>query len=327
MEETPVTIPASGADVELAGALATHGCPTAAALLLPGSGPQDRDETIAGQKPLLQLAHGLAAYGVASLRCDDRGVGGSGGEYLSIDGEALGKDVARQSAWLGARFPDLPVAVVGHSQGALFALRLAACDPRIGRVVLLAGAIRPGMQSMMAMRRQMADDAGLEEADRESYLAHSRALFEAISTIDDPVRRRAAVLALVTESVAGASDADFAPDFGSVAEYIEYAIADALEWEVRELLRADARATLAQVAAPVLAIWGRLDRHVDAAAEIAAFRSGARAESEARILPDMNHLFQRSKTGRIEDYANDGPPMQDPIPALVAAWITAAPRP
>lgn len=321
MPEELVEIQVHACDIVLAGTFESPKSPAAAALLLPGSGPQDRDETIGCQKPLLHLAMSLSARGIATLRCDDRGVGGSGGEYLAIDGGTLLTDAGSQLSWLSDRCPDLPLAVIGHSQGALFALRLAAVEERVACAVLLGAAVRPGMEFMLGMRELLADDAGLTGQDRSAYLDHSRALFSAIATTDKPGNRRDAVRRLIGESMVGATEADVAPDFTSVEEYVEYAVADALEWEVRELLLSDPASVLAEVKAPVLGLWGTLDRHVHAQHEKNAFDRACSASCVSRILPAMNHLFQHSATGQITEYPNDGPPMCDPLPNLITEWI------
>ena len=60
--------------------------PYACAVLLTGSGPQDRDESMFGHKPFAVLADALARAGVATLRCDDRGVGSVAGAVEHLDG-------------------------------------------------------------------------------------------------------------------------------------------------------------------------------------------------------------------------------------------------
>jgi pimeloyl-ACP methyl ester carboxylesterase len=103
---------------------------------------------------------------------------------------------------------------------------------------------------------------------------------------------------IIEESVAGGgSDDDVRAEFESLSEYVELAVRDALEWDVRELLCSDPAADLARVDAPVLALWGAIDRHLDSDLERAAFRSAAPPGARSEILPGLKHLFQQSKTG------------------------------
>ncbi len=189
-------------------------------------------------------------------------------------------------------------------------------------VVLLGAAIRPGMEFMMRMREMAADEMGFAGDEREVYLAHSRSLFEAIAHIDDANERRTAVEAEIMASVAGATDADFRPDFDGVDDFVDFAVSDALEWEVRELLLSRPLVELAAVSIPVLAIWGDKDRHVDAVEEREIFDQVGGSRNSSTLLQGLNHLFQRSETGMMDSYGVDGEPMLEPVPDMIADWVT-----
>ncbi len=322
--ETKVTLGSSSPGVTLAGTLCAPADGTVhAAVLLPGSGPQDRDESIAGQRPLAILAQRLAERGVVTLRCDDRGVGESGGDYLAIDADTLIADIACQVAFLRQhdRAADQPVSLIGHSQGALFAFRFAERDSAIHSVVALAGVVSPGMTFMMRQREMSAHDVGLGEDGVDVFLHQSRALFDLIERQPDEHLRRAAVRAMVEAQVEGMTD-DEVPDFGSVADYVEFAVADAMEWEVRDLLLSKSGEHLQASLCPVLCLWGALDRQVDGLAEHRALESLKRtAPKWGLVLPGMNHLFQNCDSGVIENYEIEGLPMCEPVPSIVAHWL------
>lgn len=316
-----VTLNSSTPGITLAGTLRTPKAPRAAALLLPGSGPLDRNESIGGQRPFEDLAAALSASGIASLRCDDRGVHKSTGDYLGIDAGTLLDDASAQLQFMINEMPSISHAVVGHSQGAIFATRLAARDQRVSKLILLGAAMRPGMDLMMAMRRLLADDSELTGETRSAYLEHSQALFETLVKFENDAQRAHAVRALIVESVKGASDADFNPDFETADAFIDFAVSDAMEWEVREILLSHAASELRHIDVPTLAIWGALDRHVDAEQERAVFCALGKARSRTVIIPGQNHLFQRTERGRIEDYSKAGPTMRHPVPKLITEWI------
>jgi hypothetical protein len=95
--------------------------PFPAALLITGSGPQDRDETVAGMKPFGLPAHLLAASGIATLRLDDPGVGVSTGDPMEstianqvVDMRASLRELGGHPAVDASR-----IGVIGHSEGAL----------------------------------------------------------------------------------------------------------------------------------------------------------------------------------------------------------------
>lgn len=319
-----VRIAASSPDLELAGTWTLPENPSAVALLLPGAGPLDRDASGLGQRPFLHLAGQLAQHGIATLRCDDRGVGESGGDYLAADEDVILADARQQLQWIKQEFPDLALGIIGHAQGALFAMRLAATSPDVHRLVLLSANFRPGMTFMMEMREQLAGDTGLSGEELAAYMEHSRELFWAITEIDDAREREHKVREVIRATVSHAEDIDFQPDFQSVDQYVEFAARDSLEWEIRTLLRSRPAEHLARLTCPVLALWGERDRHLDPEVEATTFQETCEPPNKGEILPGMNHIFQLSDTGRIEDYPHDGPPMQPPLPERIAAWFSQA---
>ena len=184
--ETPVTM--DGGLAPLHGTLLRPDGPTtAAALIIPGSGPTDRD----GNSPygvingaLKQLAEGLAEQGIASVRIDKRGVAasrpaGPDEATLTLDGYAAD---ARAWADVAARETGRPcVWLVGHSEGALVAqLAAEAPQPTICGLVLISAA---GRSAGILMREQMANQIPPEGmAMVEAILVE----FEAGRTIEDP---------------------------------------------------------------------------------------------------------------------------------------------
>jgi uncharacterized protein len=140
--------------VELAGTLELPGAdqPAPAALLLVGSGEVDRDS----DHPKLalgvtrELAAALARAGIASLRYDKRGVGASGGDFLTTSFDEARQDATDALAAL-RRHPAIDptrVLVIGHSEGAIHAISLAAADPSLAGLGILAGAAVTGETTM-----------------------------------------------------------------------------------------------------------------------------------------------------------------------------------
>lgn len=145
----------------------------AAVLLLSGSGPQDRDGARAdlpGYTPLRDLADSLGASGLAVLRVDDRGVGGSSGDFIGTTTLAFARDAERAIAWLRRQPGIAPdhLALVGHSEGALVALLVAARDTTITDLVLLGASSRTGREVARWQR------AALVAHDTSAWPAESR---------------------------------------------------------------------------------------------------------------------------------------------------------
>ena len=150
-------------ELTLTGTLAVPGVSGAvpAVLMLPGSGQTDRDDNA---KALAidvfpQLSTAIERQGLATFRYDKRGVGASEGDYFSSDFDDRLTDAVAAVEWLGAR-PEVDasrVIALGHSEGALLSVRLAAGAAPVAGAVLLAGAAQAGEQILTWQGRQVAD--------------------------------------------------------------------------------------------------------------------------------------------------------------------------
>lgn len=135
--------------------------PFPAALLITGSGPQDRDETILNHKPFLILADYLTRRGIAVLRVDDRGVGGSTGNTMQSTTEDFAGDVLCGIAYLKSRKEIDPhrIGLIGHSEGGIIAPMVAARSTDVAFIVMMAGTGLPGadvihLQKAAALRAE-----------------------------------------------------------------------------------------------------------------------------------------------------------------------------
>ena len=127
--------------------------PVSAIVTVTGSGPQDRDESLAflpGFRPFRQLADALARRGIAVLRMDDRGTGASGGTFKGSTSADFAEDVRAGLAYLRTR-PEIRanrLGVLGHSEGAIIAPMVAEKEPTLRAIVLLAGIARLGRTAL-----------------------------------------------------------------------------------------------------------------------------------------------------------------------------------
>ncbi|MCX6466256.1 MAG: alpha/beta hydrolase, partial [Pseudonocardiales bacterium] len=153
---TAVEVAVPHGDVVLAGTLTLPGGPGPhpAAVLVTGRGPHDRDETLGPHRPFRLLADTLARAGVAVLRTDDRGVGGSTGSLAGATYDDLVGDTLAAVALLRSR-PDVDperVGLIGHSEGGWLA-PLAAVRGPVAFVVSIAGPAVPGTDVLVEQSR------------------------------------------------------------------------------------------------------------------------------------------------------------------------------
>jgi alpha-beta hydrolase superfamily lysophospholipase len=150
-----------------------------AVVLITGSGAQDRDEwtpTLDRWRPFRAMADTLSRRGIAVLRLDDRGVGRSAAGPAGATSADYADDVRAAVAWLRARAEVDParVGLVGHSEGGIIAPMVAAGDPRLRGVVLIAGTASRGREILAGQRRVIiGGDTALTRARRDSLLAAS----------------------------------------------------------------------------------------------------------------------------------------------------------
>lgn len=264
--------------------------PFPAILLLNGSGAQDRDSTVAGHRVFGVLADALAARGIASLRLDDRGVGGSEAVAPASPYD-LGRDAAAALRTLRA---DASVngsctAMLGHSEGGLVAV-LAAQEERPAFIITLAGMAGTMADTLYEQSEALILAAGGGQAGADANRALQDAVFDVMRTTPAAEVPAAIEAALVENGF----PAEGARQQGAVWGQ-PYAIA-ALDLDPTE--------ALAAYDGPVHAFFGERDLQVLAepnAARLLAAREGL--PTEITVIEGVNHLFQDAETGLPDEYA------------------------
>lgn len=318
------------AGIDLAGTLSIPegSGPFPGVVLVTGSGPQDRDESILGHKPFLVLSDHLTRAGVAVLRFDDRGFGDSGGDFLGATSEDFMYDALAGVSYL-ARRPEVAdgrVGVAGHSEGGLVGPMAATRSEAVAYVVMLAG---PGVPGLDILREQQALIARASGAAPEIVDLNGRILDllwsivaeEPDPEVADPLMREAmrAEFARLPDSLrAAAGDALGEP-------FIEQTVRQMNTPWFRFFLAHDPRPALEALTVPVLALFGERDLQVppaQSAPEIeAAFSRAGLADATVIVLPGLNHLFQEARTGNPTEYGRIKETFNPLVLDAVSAWI------
>ena len=292
----------------------------AAVVLITGSGPQNRDEALAGHRPFLVLADAITRRGVAVLRCDDRGVGQSTGDYATATTFDFVEDTLAAVAALRAR-PDVDptrVGVLGHSEGAIIASIAAARSTDIKFAVLLAPPAVPGDQTVTLQAAAIARAKGATDAQVAAAAAINREVFAIVAAAPDggaaaqELRARYSALPAAARLLLG-------QDPGGVDAQIKQVTSP---W-FRTFLTLDPRVYLKKLTVPVLAIVGERDLQVLPGANLPELRQALRDNRDVTIreLPGLNHLLQTCKTGTPEEYARIDETMSPTVLTLVGEWI------
>ena len=178
--------------------------PFPAEILITGSGPEDRDETVFGHRPFRVLADHLTRHGVAVLRLDDRGVGRSTGRFAGATSEDFAGDILASVAFLRGRSEIAPrqIGLIGHSEGGLIAPIVANRSRDVSYVVLMAGPGIPGDSLLMLQSALLRGSMGVDDAALAQERAVSRRLYTAARR-GDSVAVIAAAHELVRLQLAG----------------------------------------------------------------------------------------------------------------------------
>ncbi len=280
-----------------------------AVVLLSGSGAQDRDGTIFEHKPLLVLADHLARNGVAGLRCDDRGVGNSGGRLDDTPIEQLANDAVRALELLARRseVDSRRTGLIGHSAGAMDATVAVAKSGDADFLVLLAPAALPADEILLQQNADALRVQGFDEHSIDAQLGVIRRLFGQVRTGASAAEIRPTLVQLFRLEADGLaralSEADSTnmPEERADQELARYAGT----W-FRSFLQYDPQAMLKRVRVPVLALFGGRDFQVGASmnqkALVDALAAGGNGQVQAETLPGLNHLFQPAVSGLPSEY-------------------------
>jgi uncharacterized protein len=286
----------------LAGTYVEAEHPTAAALLITGSGKTDRDSDAALPLGLTLrigvssfVADAMQAAGVSSLRYDKRGVGKSGGDCYRTGMTQRLADARAALDWLRHRSGGLPLIAIGHSEGTFYAARLAA-DGALAGAILLSGPTHTGGEVLAWQTREIA---GTLPASTQMIVRLLRVdVVKAQRKNQDKVMASAADVIRVQGQKVNA------------------------RW-LRDFVTYDPAPVLARITVPVLAITGGHDQQVQPD-DVEAMRGLVRGPFEGHVAGDLSHLLRPDPHSLgPRGYRRAGrQPMGSEVLDLIASWVT-----
>ncbi|UCE59754.1 MAG: alpha/beta fold hydrolase [Phycisphaerales bacterium] len=303
-------------DVTLAGTLTLplSGGPHPAVVLISGSGRQDRDgamKAVPGYRSFAIIAAHLARNGFAVLRYDDRGVGQSTGEYIKAEESDFIKDAQAAFLYLTSR-QDIDVesvGLLGHSEGSMIAAIVAGNESRVAFVISMAGVAVDGYSVLLRQAKRQAQARGMNVEQVAAVMRQQRRMLDLVVAQKWEELRDAVYETALNHLHALPEDRKaLLGDLESFAQRKAAGTVSTFQHpRYQFILRRDNAKDWARVSVPVLALFGELDVQVDAAQNKSALEETlARAGNDdltTIVLPAANHLFLKSRTGSMSEYA------------------------
>jgi pimeloyl-ACP methyl ester carboxylesterase len=307
-------------------ALSKQSGPFPAVLLITGAGPQDRNAEVLGHKPFKVWADYLTRRGIAVLRVDDRGVGGTGGEPGEATIEDHAGDALAGVAYLKTR-SDIDhgkIGLLGHSEGGLIAPAAAVKSSDVAFIVMLAGPGIIGEQVIYSQVASLAKAIGVPAEMVGLYQELQKKLFAVLKENPDSKPAAEAIARLFAEIKAQLS-AEELKALEATEGTAETQSKNALTPWFRHFLTYDPQPALQKVNCSVLAICGEKDLQVDPKLNLqaieAALKTAGNRDVTIKELPGLNHLFQASQTGALSAYRQIEETINPAALELVGAWL------
>ncbi len=311
--------------VRLAGTLtlpagAMGDCPVI--VMISGAGQQNRDNEIARHKMFLVMADYFAKHGIATLRYDDRGVGGSGGDADTTDIEGYARDAAAAVRYLKGRkeVDKHNIGVLGFGEGSIAAQIVTADNPTISFMISMGGMGVSGReyidQKMIAMGRAY----GQSDAEIKEHLKQTKPYWDAWAA-NVPYEQAKANAEKVLEQAYETLPKDYKQ--GVTKE--QFAQADNVSPEMLSILRYQPVTNLKRIKCAFMAINGNNDLTVNADSNLKALEKGLLENGNnmvtVRKFAGLNHLFQQCKTCTEDEYVELEQTIDPLVPEFITHWV------
>lgn len=300
--------------------------PFPAVLLWSGSGPQDRDETLLGHKPFLVIADHLTRQGVAVLRMDDRGVGGSTGNVMDMTIADQAQDAQLCIDLLKSRreIDRARIGFIGHSEGGYVAPLLAASSKDVAFIVMLAGPGLSGEEILILQGVVILKSLGLQGDALKKQRELQEMLFNVVKSEPDNDKVQQLVRERLKEMQEKAIPLEQI-QWLLLHKIIEGQLKTITTPWFRYFLTFDPRPSLSKLKVPVLVIIGEKDLQVPPRENFKAlekvFRDSGHPDFTLKEMPGLNHLFQTAKTGALAEYGRIEETFAPAALDLLTEWI------
>ena len=266
---------------------------TPVVLLVSGSGLQNRDEEIFEHKPFAVIADYLARNGIASLRYDDRGFDKATGLMPNPTTYENMMDAVGALKFLKEKGFS-KIGIIGHSEGGLIADKIANNGNLIDFIVELGGPALPGDSILIFQNEFLLKDGGLPDEYIAMYMEAMKGMFDSQKE-KGPVSFDEAKYAIFSSE--NLSNPVLAP----LAENLRDNFSNLAPW-IKYFINYDPILDIKNIAVPVFMLYGENDTQVPPSINVPVLLKNIPGIN-VKVYPELNHLMQHSKSGKINEYA------------------------
>ncbi|WP_231424728.1 S9 family peptidase [Pedobacter sp. Leaf250] len=270
-----------------------------AAIIVSGTGKQDRDGLMAGHKIFLDISTALVNGGFAVLRLDDRGVGKTTGNYQTATTADFADDALLAVKYLQGIKEVNPkkIGLIGHSEGGAAMSIAAAKSKQVAFLVSLSGLAMNGFDALISQNEKLVNESKLPDYDKARSNEINALMFKTAfkyadsANMETKLNETYAIWKVKDDAYFKTLNIEFDHFRFPVYSYVNYAIGP---W-YRYFIQYDARKTMAKIKVPVLAINGDKDNYVVPEANLSNWKNyiaaGGNKKVETHLIKNVNHLL------------------------------------
>ncbi len=313
----------------LSGTLSIPAKPEACVVIVSGTGPQDRDGTMAGHKIFAQIADYLVSRNIAVLRTDDRGTGKSNGNYMLSTTEDFAVDALACVKYLQTKkeLKGVKIGLLGHSEGGAAIAIAATRSGDVKFLVSMAGLAMNGLDALIRQNDDLVANGPQTEFDKKRSFEINHLMFNLVhkyaqsDSLKDKLEQTYATWKVKDDSLFKASGQQWDHFRFPIYSYVMTATGP---W-YRFFVRYDAAGTLAKVRVPVLALNGDKDLMVAGRQNLDNWKAytaaGGNKQVKTVLLPGLNHLFLPCVACDLKEYKDIKAPVSQEALSIITDWI------
>lgn len=297
--------------------------PFPAAILVSGSGPQDRDEYLMGHRPFHVIADYLTRNGIAVLRYDDRGVGKSTGVFATATSFDFADDAEAAHSFLKkqSKIDKTKVGIIGHSEGGLIAPIVASRKSDVGFIILLAGPSVSGRDIIIDQQELIMLASGEDSLEVQKTKQSSIQVMDFIAE-NHTKENLVDLLATKIEELNKELNAEIPKAYSPKSYARQVAFSFGSAW-MKTFILTNPQDYLTKTNCPILALYGEKDLQVSVRANEEQMRKvlDGKEKSEVVVFKNLNHLFQHADLGIPSEYQAIEETISVDVLQKMTSWI------